>query len=319
MMNLLTQISPNATFLSSVLFFLSIIKPSYADNYALTSPEHKSLMVGMGCFWCGEEAFERYGPGVVEAVSGYAGGDNENPTYGNHPGHNEVVLVEYDPQKTSYEVLLGYAWKNLDPFNAGGQFCDRGTSYLPQVFYGTLEEKLVAEDVLAEIVADYPQWDQNDLVVPILPRPAFWIAEEYHQDYYIKNPGNYNYYKNACGRKNRLIEVWGEDEYKCYHDKELLCFAKNTTLVTNNTSGEEVVAYTVTNTYGEEVAVETNIKNIEQGKAALLPYKSIATISVAGAVLVFGIAGYCMYRRIAEQNRKKELMEKENNESKLPA
>lgn len=317
MMNLLRQIATNATVLSSLLFFLSLVTPSDADNYALTSPEHKSLMVGMGCFWCGEEAFERYAPGVVEAVSGYAGGENDNPTYGYHPGHNEVVLVEYDPRKTSYEVLLGYAWKNLDPFNGKGQFCDRGTSYLPQIFWGTLEEKLIAEDVLTEILAEYPEWDPSDLMVPLLARPTFWIAEEYHQDYYIKNPGNYNYYKNACRRPNRLKEVWGEDEYKCYHDKELLCFANN---AVTNTTGEEAAAYTVTNEFGEEVAVEINRKNVEQGKAALLPYKAIAGICVAaGAVLLIGIVGYFFYRRTAQQNKKKELMEKENNGSKLPA
>jgi len=287
MTNLLRQLVPNATF----LLFLLMVEPIDADNYVLTSPEHKSLMVGMGCFWCGEEAFERYAPGVVEAVSGYAGGDNLNPTYRNHPGHNEVVLVEYDPKKTSYEVLLGYAWKNLDPFNGRGQFCDRGTSYLPQVFYGTLEEKMVAEDVLTKILADYQSWEPNDLIVPILSRPKFWIAEEYHQNYYIKNSGNYNYYKNACGRKNRLIEVWGDDEYKCYHDKESSCFLNNT----------------VTNAYGEEVVAEINVKGVEQGKASLLPYKYIVAICVVGAILLMGVAVYLGMIRVAKQNKKKEI------------
>jgi len=290
MTNLRRQRLPGVTLISSLLFLL-IVRSINADNYVLTSADHKSLMVGMGCFWCGEEAFERYAPGVIEAVSGYAGGDNDNPTYGYHPGHNEVVLVEYDPNKTSYEVLLEYAWKNLDPFNGRGQFCDRGTSYLPQVFYSTLEEKLIGERVLKKILEDYPMWNIDDLMVPILDRPKFWIAEEYHQNYYIKNPGNYLYYKNVCGRKNRLIEVWGEDVYKCYHDAESAC-----TLGGKNT---------VTNTFGDEVQTEINRKGInKEGKAAFLQYKYIVIISVIGAIFVFGIVVYSFVFKPAKKKKR---------------
>mmetsp|Transcript_14844 Transcript_14844/g.21081 ORF Transcript_14844/g.21081 Transcript_14844/m.21081 type:complete len:141 (+) Transcript_14844:333-755(+) len=100
-----------------------------ADDYTI-DPNNKSLLVALGCFWCAEQAFELYAPGVVEVVSGYAGGQNDNPTYRNHPGHYEVILIEYDPLKTSYELLVGYAWRNLDPFDGNGQFCDKGTSKL---------------------------------------------------------------------------------------------------------------------------------------------------------------------------------------------
>jgi len=97
-------------------------------------------------------------------VSGYAGGQNDNPTYRNHPGHYEVILIEYDPLKTSYELLVGYAWRNLDPFDGNGQFCDKGTSYLPAIFYANEEQRETAERVRSEIL-EIKQWDENDVKV----------------------------------------------------------------------------------------------------------------------------------------------------------
>jgi len=218
-------------------------------NYELSSPDHESLVVAMGCFWCGEQAFEQYAPGVVEAVSGYSGANGiDNPTYRNHRGHYEVVLVEYDPTKTSYEVLIDYAWKNIDPFNGFGQFCDRGFSYLPAIFYANEDQRLAAERVKARVLEDNPTWNEEDLVVPILPRPRFWIAEEYHQDYYIKNPGNYGYYKNGCGRPKRLKQVWGEDVYECYHDLEGSCFAMGAKSVEEEEEIAAAAAATTTST-----------------------------------------------------------------------
>merc|ERR1712232_442612 len=155
-----------------------------ADDYILTNSTHKSLVVALGCFWCAEQAFEQYAPGVVEAVSGYACGTsaanttgapecNDYPTYRNHPGHYEVILIEYDPTKTSYEVLVRYAWRNLDPFDGEGQFCDKGTSYLPAIFYSNEEERIAADNVLTEILQEYPEWNADDIAVPNLPRPTF--------------------------------------------------------------------------------------------------------------------------------------------------
>lgn len=155
-----------------------------ADDYTVQEG-HKSMLCAVGCFWCGEQAFEQYAPGVVEAVSGYAGGTNDNPTYRNHPGHYEVVLVEYDPKLTSYELIVNYAWRNLDPFDGIGQFCDKGTSYRPAIFYANQEEKGIADRVREEVLAAN-NWTLDEIAVPNLERPKFWTAEGYHQDYYIK-------------------------------------------------------------------------------------------------------------------------------------
>jgi len=233
----------------------------------------------MGCFWCGEESFERYGPGVVEAISGYAGGINQNPTYYNHPEHYEVVLVEYDPKKASYSTLLQYAWRNIDPFDGDGQFCDQGSSYRPAIFYANEKEKIIAETVYEEILKDNPNWDESFIAVPLLERPTFWKAEEYHQNYYIKKPGNYGYYKNACKRTNRLKYVWGEDVYKCYHDLNATCF-----------NG------TVTNENGTTVEAVVNLKNTSEIKASLLPRKAWITIIICAVILSL-IAGYCIFAR----------------------
>lgn len=270
-----------------------------ADNYAVAKG-NKSLMVAIGCFWCGEQAFEQYAPGVVEAVSGYAGGINDNPTYRNHPGHYEVILIEYDPTKTSFEVLVNYAYRNMDPFDGNGQFCDKGSSYYPAIFYETPQELEVANEVLADIL-ELKGWGEGDIEAPILERPVFWKAEDYHQDYYIKNPSNYGYYKNACKRTERLKQVWGLMDYTCYHDKEFACFLydanpmegdafysdNNITLV-NVTDGVAAVV----NANGEIVAAESNIKKVGPEVVGLLPKWAIITMAVllpmlAGFVVLF--------------------------------
>jgi len=208
--------------------FLTIITTD-ADDYALSNEKNKSLMVALGCFWCAEQAFQEYVPGVVEVISGYACGTeaagttdapkcNDYPTYTNHPGHYEVILIEYDPTQTDYETLVRHAWRNLDPFDGIGQFCDKGTSYLPAIFFADEEEHMIADKVLGELLQTRPDWNEDQIAVGILPRPAFWTAEDYHQDYYDKNPAKYKFYKYLCGRTQRLIDVWGEKEYNCYHD-----------------------------------------------------------------------------------------------------
>jgi len=252
----------------------SIRRTTAQDNYDLTSPLHKSMLVAVGCFWCGEQAFEQYAPGIIEAVSGYAGADGiDNPTYQNHKGHYEVVLVEYDPSKSSYEVLLDYAWRNMDPFDGNGQFCDKGFAYEPAIFYGDDQERDIAERVKQNILQEYPSWLEADLKIRILERPRFWIAEEYHQDYYIKNPGSYGYYKNACGRSKRLKDVWGESVYQCYHDIDVGCESLEN----------------VTNADGTLVEAEVNRKGAEEPEASLLPQKYWIFIgaSVGGVCLVF--------------------------------
>ena len=167
-----------------VLVLLTQMPSVLADDYKVKQG-HKSFLCAVGCFWCGEQAFEQYAPGVTEAVSGYAGGTNDNPTYRNHPGHFEVVLVEYDPTKTSYELLVNYAWRNLDPFDGIGQFCDKGTSYRPAIFYANEEEKEVADRVRDEVLATN-NWTLDEIAVPNLQRPTFWTAEDYHQVRFVR-------------------------------------------------------------------------------------------------------------------------------------
>jgi len=247
------------------------------DDYTI-SPNNKSFLAALGCFWCAEQAFEQYAPGVIEAVSGYAGPNgNSNPTYRNHPGHYEVVLVEYDPTLTSFELLVEYAFRNLDPFDARGQFCDEGSSYLPAIFYANEEERSVVEGVRGEILATRPSWDASSVAVTIMERPTFWKAEEYHQNYYIKNPGDYGYYKKACGRTARLKEVWGEEEYYCYHDLELSCLVNGT----------------VFNEEGVEVDAVVNLKNAPEEVAGLMPQWAIWVVSL----VAISLAGWvcCCY------------------------
>ncbi|MFP4375698.1 MAG: peptide-methionine (S)-S-oxide reductase MsrA [Spirochaetales bacterium] len=171
-----------------------------------------------GCFWCMEEAYEAV-PGVYEAVSGYAGGTTSEPTYrevtGGDTGHKEVVRVYYDESQLSYEDLLYIFWRNVDLFDNGGQFCDRGESYLTGIFYTTDEQRRLAEESREEVAGRFSQ----EVVTPIKPldvidadaNDGFWVAEEYHQDYYLKNPSRYNFYKANCGRVRRLEQIWGDE------------------------------------------------------------------------------------------------------------
>jgi peptide-methionine (S)-S-oxide reductase len=162
-----------------------------------------------GCFWCVEEAFDKL-PGVLATTSGYTGGTVENPTYrqvsAGGTGHFEAVKVEYDPAQVSYEQLLDTFWKNVDPFDPIGQFCDKGDSYLSAVFVENDEEKRLAETEKTEISTKFAM----PVATAILPEAQFYPAEDYHQDYYKKNPARYKYYKWGCGRAQRLEEIWGK-------------------------------------------------------------------------------------------------------------
>lgn len=155
-----------------------------------------------GCFWCVESDFEHL-DGVIEAVSGYSGGALQNPTYRNHEGHTEAVLVTYDPSRISYAQLLHHFWRHHDPLDAGGQFCDRGPSYAPAIFV-TPAQRAEAEASLAETQRALGR----PIATPVREASRFWTAEEYHQDYYEKNDLQYRYYRWRCGRDERVEEVW---------------------------------------------------------------------------------------------------------------
>lgn len=164
-----------------------------------------------GCFWCVEEAFEKV-PGVSSAVSGYIGGTVANPTYeqvSTHAtGHAEAVEVTYDPAKVSYAQLVDWFWRNIDPFDAYGQFCDKGSPYRSGIHYRGEEQKKIAEASLAALESS-GRFKQK-IVTEIVPAQTFYPAEGYHQDYYKKNSNRYQYYKYACGRAQRLEDIWGK-------------------------------------------------------------------------------------------------------------
>ena len=163
-----------------------------------------------GCFWCTEEAFEKV-PGVTAAVSGYIGGRTKNPSYeqvsSGTTGHTEAVQVTYDPAKLSYEKLLDTFWLNHDPTVTDRQFCGGGSQYRPAIFVHNEEQKKLAE-------ASKAKWEKNKpfkqpILTPIVPAGEFWPAEDYHQDYYKKNPVRYKFYVTGCGRYDRLDQLWG--------------------------------------------------------------------------------------------------------------
>jgi peptide-methionine (S)-S-oxide reductase len=164
---------------------------------------------GGGCFWCVEEAFDKV-PGVISTTSGYMGGQLKNPTYPQvstgTTGHNEVVQVAYDPTKVSYAQLLDAFWRNIDPTQANGQFCDQGPQYRSEIFVHDEAQRKAAEASKAALQKNKPF--AGEIRTLITRASEFYAAEDYHQDYYKKNPVRYNYYKTSCGRQARLKELW---------------------------------------------------------------------------------------------------------------
>ncbi|MDX1626175.1 MAG: peptide-methionine (S)-S-oxide reductase MsrA [Wenzhouxiangellaceae bacterium] len=180
---------------------------------APVSADEAVATFGGGCFWCMEPPYDEV-DGVLSTTSGFMGGDLENPsyeqvTYGD-TGHVEVVQVRYDPERVGYEELLDIYWPNVDPLDAGGQFCDRGDSYRPVIFVHGERQRDLAEASKREVAERFEQ----EIVVPVEQAGAFWPAEKYHQDYYEKNPVRYKYYRWRCGRDDRLEELWGESAGK---------------------------------------------------------------------------------------------------------
>lgn len=162
-----------------------------------------------GCFWCVEEVFDKV-PGVLSTTSGYIGGKKADPTYeevsAGGTGHAEAVEVKYDPAKVSYAQLLEVFWRNIDPTTKDRQFCDGGDQYRAAIFYVGAEQKKLAEASKQKIVASKRF---KRVYVDVDAATQFYPAEEYHQDYYIKNPLRYKYYKFTCGREQTLERIWG--------------------------------------------------------------------------------------------------------------
>lgn len=163
-----------------------------------------------GCFWCVEQDFEKL-PGVFEVESGYTAGWTENPSYRSvslgNTGHAEAVKVHYDPEKISYGELVEYFWRHIDPTVKDRQFCDTGTPYRSGIYWQNEGERKVAEASRDALLAS---GRFTSIHTELAPATAFWRAEEYHQDYYKKNPLRYGYYRLACGRDARVAAIWGE-------------------------------------------------------------------------------------------------------------
>jgi peptide-methionine (S)-S-oxide reductase len=163
-----------------------------------------------GCFWCMESDFEGL-DGVQDVVSGFTGGTLRNPTYnGNHEGHYEAIEITFDPDKVSYKALLDHYWVNIDPFDASGQFCDKGPSYRAAIFALNPEQRRLAEQSREKVLKMFPD---QEVVTPVLDAMTFYPItgnEEYHQDYYKKSPLRYKFYRFNCGRDRRLKDIWGE-------------------------------------------------------------------------------------------------------------
>lgn len=164
-----------------------------------------------GCFWCMVPPFEKLA-GVISVTSGYTGGHKVNPTYeevsAGDTGHVEAVQIIYDPEKIGYGKLLDVFWHNVDPLDAGGQFCDRGDQYKSGIFYHGEEQKRLAEQSKAAMEKQL----KRPVVTAIRPAGPFYAAEAYHQDYYKKNPLRYEFYRYTCGRDRRLEQLWGKQD-----------------------------------------------------------------------------------------------------------
>lgn len=185
---------------------------------SLSQAAPQTMIVAGGCFWCVESDFELV-QGVSDVVSGYIGGHTDNPTYkqvsSGKTGHFEAVVINFDDDVVSLKALADYYWKTIDPTDAAGQFCDKGSPYKTAMFYQDDKQKAVFEASLAKVEKSKPFKD--DIVTEILPAKKFYPAEEYHQSYYTKNPIRYAYYRASCGRDSRIEDLWGEVASKKYH------------------------------------------------------------------------------------------------------
>jgi peptide-methionine (S)-S-oxide reductase len=184
---------------------------AHSTGYAAADAALGKAYFAGGCFWCMEEAFEKV-EGVLSATSGYMGGTVANPSYeevsAGRTGHAESVEVVYDPAKVSYQKLLETFWHNVDPITRNAQFCDHGSQYRSAIFFQTDEEKQ-ASDTSKQAIEQSKRF-KEPIVTQIEMASRFYAAEEYHQDFYKKNPIRYKFYKYNCGRAQRLEELWGK-------------------------------------------------------------------------------------------------------------
>ncbi len=206
--------------LISILTGLLFASPGHAQPPVSTqtespAPYEKATFAG-GCFWCMEPPFDKL-DGVISTTSGYSGGHQLNPTYeqvsAGATGHAESVQVVYDPKRISYEELLKVFWRNIDPTTRDAQFCDHGQQYRTAIFYHDDKQRELAER--SKQALDKTKPFKEPIVTEITPASTFYPAEEYHQDFYRKNPVRYKFYRYHCGRDQRLEQLWGDmDQHK---------------------------------------------------------------------------------------------------------
>lgn len=198
----------------AIITALLLATPALAAKTAPTAvaPDTARAIFAGGCFWCMEPPFDHL-PGVISTTSGYTGGSKANPSYeevsAGGSGHTEAVEIVFDPQRVSYQKLLEVFWRNIDPTDAGGQFVDRGSQYRSGIFYRDEMQRQQAEDSKAALIKSGRF--ARPIVTEIVPATTFYPAEEYHQDYYRKNPLRYKYYRFNSGRDQFLDQVWGKD------------------------------------------------------------------------------------------------------------
>jgi len=200
------------------MVFTILVACERIDAQNMTTSNNQSTKSTMGiatfaggCFWCTEADFDKL-PGVISTTSGYIAGTVTNPTYkqvsSGTTGHIEAVQVRFDPAKTNFARLLAAYWPTIDPLTLNRQFCDGGPQYRSAIFYHNSDQKKKTEASKAELVAS--RRFSQPIVTEILPATTFYPAEEYHQNYYVKNPIRYAFYRSGCGRDGRLEEVWGK-------------------------------------------------------------------------------------------------------------
>jgi peptide-methionine (S)-S-oxide reductase len=193
------------------LIITPLVAVAFAASPPAVPPGQAVATFAGGCFWCMEPPYDKL-PGVTATISGYAGGKTVNPTYeqvsAGTTGHAEVVQVTYDPKVVSYEKLLEVFWVNIDPTVKDRQFCDGGTQYRTAIYYHDEAQRKAAVASRAALEKSKPF--KEPIVTPIEMAGAFYPAEDYHQDYYKKNPVRYNFYRSGCGRDARLKQLWGD-------------------------------------------------------------------------------------------------------------
>ncbi len=203
----------NHTRTFSIILSTILLYPIFFNANAEDGQDNKVKLATFagGCFWCMEPPFDKL-DGVVSTTSGYSGGRTQDPSYSavssGLTGHIEVIQIAYNPDKVSFEELLAVYWVNIDPTNQNGQFCDRGNQYRSALFYHDEDQKRLIEESRRDLDETKPF--KQAIVTEIIPFEQFYAAEDYHQDYYQKNPLRYKYYYYACGREKRLKELWGE-------------------------------------------------------------------------------------------------------------